>query len=60
MVVSLSSLIIGTFNGKISTLVYSVVNEIGGISATLEEASWIGSAILDSKVNQKNYSYLPY
>ena len=53
MVVSLSSGVFGTYNGLISTLVYSVVHDSEGISATLEEASWIGRLIylLSSKLN---------
>ena len=50
MVVSLSSGVFGTYNGLISTLVYSVVHDSEGISATLEEASWIGRLILSSKL----------
>ena len=38
---SLSSLVSGTLTGLSSTLIYSVVHGTGGISATLEEASWI-------------------
>ena len=41
MVASLSSVVAGSLSGLSSTLTYSVVHGTEGISATLEEASWI-------------------
>ena len=49
MVASLSSVVAGSLTGLSSTLIYSVVRGTEGISATLEEASWISTRQLYNK-----------
>ena len=60
LVASLSSLVSGTLTGLSSTLIYSVVHGTEGLSATLEEASWISREhIRKSLVDVILHSYSP-